>query len=149
VEVCGSGSALLARTAYEAFISRDAGRDWTAISSPNSRDAHVEPRPGALFCLDAGHLWVAYTDGAVLRSISGGNWSQAGTIPQNVGGFSKIDFVASETGVGLVNGKLWLTRDGGITWKQLSINTEVIDFSIGKNHEIDLITPSSLMQIQF
>ncbi len=66
--------------------------------------------------VDAAHLWVATTDGAVLRSTDGGRtWQRSGLAGYK--GAVTCDFVdASHGWAAGDNGRVWQTVDGGSSW---------------------------------
>jgi hypothetical protein len=148
MQLCGSK--LLVRTAFEAFVVADGNNGWTPVSAPKTWNGAEEGAPTSLFCIDSGHLWVAYSNGIVLRCQGEKGWIQTGTITENHSGFSKIAFVNDKRGAGLARGKLWLTSDGGETWRQLALKVDVFDFSTNPtNDAIDFITTSALERLRF
>lgn len=146
MRVCGS--TLLVRNPYNAYVSYNQGVAWTPVTYPSGQSSTDDTVPTALYCLDARNLWIAYSDGTLGRDQGGKKWTEIVSASREIGVMSKIAFITSESGVALVDGKLWLTSDGGSTWKQLDLEEEVIDFAVGKDHTIDFITTSSLQRLQ-
>lgn len=91
-----------------AYASTDRGSSWTAITAPPAWSNGVTAITGKRFS------W----NGNILVS-SGGAWTVALAGPP--GGFSLVGFETDQQGVALAtNGALWITRDGGATWSQVS-----------------------------
>lgn len=91
-----------------AYVSTDGGPGWTAITAPPVWSNGVTAIAGKRFS------W----NGNILVS-SGGAWTVALTGPP--GGFSLVGFETDQQGVALsTGGALWITRDAGSTWSQVS-----------------------------
>jgi hypothetical protein len=91
-----------------AYVSTDGGSSWTATMAPPAWSNGVTAITGKRFS------W----NGTVLVS-SGGAWTVALAGPP--GGFSLVGFETNRQGVALAtDGALWITRDGGSTWRRVS-----------------------------
>jgi hypothetical protein len=94
---------------YErAYVSADGGLGWKAITAPPAWSNGVTAIAGKRFSWNRN----------VLVS-SGGAWTVALAGPP--GGFSLVGFETDQQGVALsTSGALWITRDGGSRWSQVS-----------------------------
>ncbi len=93
----------------QAYVSIDGGSSWTAITAPPVWSNGVTAISGNRF---------SWNDNVLVSS--GGAWTVALTGPP--GGFSLVGFETDQQGVALAtDGALWITRDGGSTWSQVSL----------------------------
>jgi hypothetical protein len=91
-----------------AYVSTDGGSSWSPITAPSTWSNGVTAITGKRFSWN-GNLLVS----------SGGAWTVA--LPGPSGGFSLVGFETDQQGVALAtDGTLWITRDGGSTWSQVS-----------------------------
>jgi hypothetical protein len=91
-----------------AYVSTNGGASWAAITAPSAWSNGVTAITGKRFSWNADIL-----------VSSGGAWTVALAGPP--GGFSLVGFETDQQGVALAtNGALWITRNGGSTWSQVS-----------------------------
>ena len=99
------------------FGTADGGTTWSDVTPPT---ALAPDGFSNVDIVDAGHLWVATADGAVLRSTeSGAGWVRA-DLPGATGEVA-CDFVDARHGWAAGDaGLVWKTIDGGATWRPLA-----------------------------
>ncbi len=92
-----------------AYVSADSGSSWTAVTAPPVWSNGVTAITGQRF---------SWNDNILVSS--GGAWKVALAGPP--GGFSLVGFETDQQGVALAaDGVLWITRDAGATWSQVSL----------------------------
>lgn len=92
-----------------AYVSTDGGSTWAAITAPRVWCYGVTAITGKRF-----------SSGDNVLASSGGAWTVALAGPPS--GFSLVGFETDQQGIALANnGVLWITRDGGSTWSQVSL----------------------------
>lgn len=96
------------------FVSRDAGKSWSALGRElwdqcvKVRDVAVDPRPGVLWMVDE----------SVYRSNDGGEtWTELSGVSPSGSGFPALGITVVSPGTVLVNGcGIWRTGNDGATW---------------------------------
>jgi hypothetical protein len=91
--------------------SSDAGKTWTMQASPVTADLRAASAPSVKVC------WVVGAAGTILRTVDGEKWEQVESPT-----LADLQLVsardAANATVTTVEGKIYVTSDGGRTWRQ-------------------------------
>ena len=148
VRICDS--TILIRTHFQVLVSTDSGAKWFELGPAVQSDSKVEPPlPTALACSSSKELWIGYSDRSIVKQTAEypARKTFARIAAGEEGGITKLYFVNSKLGYGLVDGELWATLDGGSNWKPLKIPDLVVDFA-GDDNAIELITRHQLYTLR-
>ncbi|MGG4481993.1 VPS10 domain-containing protein [Paenibacillus illinoisensis] len=126
------------RNALRLYYTQDQGVTWTNISPSENVQFPANPQYGqSIYFVDRTHGWIVReglggTDTMVLRTNNGGvSWSLSSLSKTDK--VTAISFVSPEKGwilttmdtsIGKQDKKLYVTEDGGITWKEMSSSDE-------------------------
>ena len=116
-------------------VTRNGGRTWKRVELPGV---------ARVYRVDGMQGWAIGDDSLLMRTVDGGEtWSRSSAIPATLSG-SRIDFedlVMSTSGIGGMGwiigniraenrhriGGVWKTVDGGRSWKELALPSELLD----------------------
>lgn len=116
-------------------VTRNGGRTWKRVELPGV---------ASVYRVDGMQGWAIGADSLLMKTVDGGEtWSRSSAIPTTVAG-SRIDFedlVVSTSGTGGIGwiigniraenrrriGGVWKTVDGGRSWKELTLPSELLD----------------------
>ncbi|WP_143101112.1 hypothetical protein [Paenibacillus sp. 1_12] len=120
------------------YRTEDAGVKWTAVSPPaDGHSFEASPRDNSgIYVLDRDHMWVfqpGQNDGKsqMLRTKDGGKSWQTADLPNTVRAIG-LYFInpnhgwllsSSDAAMGKSEKSLYVTEDGGASWKQIMENT--------------------------
>ncbi|MBL0176947.1 MAG: hypothetical protein IPP94_17090 [Ignavibacteria bacterium] len=104
--------------------SYDGGSTWTSWKLET-------PKISALFCVDAGHVWLG-TSGAILFSSNlGESWTEQ--FRQGSLDFTSLLFADENTGYALLGGSLFRTWDGGNSWENANLSTRISSVTLARD----------------
>ena len=111
------GTEVAATNPIEIAYSDDDGATWTSVDVEASGTRWAVDS-GALFALDAKHIWLVSTDGYIFFSANGGiSWTTQDAGLVTAGDYSAIHFANANDGFAVAaSGVVVKTDDGGTTW---------------------------------
>ena len=105
-------------TNAEIGYSDDSGATWTNVDVESSGSFLGANDAGALFALDAKHIWLVLTGGYIVFSSNGGvTWTTQDAGVLTTGDYNAVHFANANSGYAVADsGVVVKTDDGGSTW---------------------------------